>query len=117
VRIDPAGASARQRAAWAAVLTVLFEAITLGMRMGLDVQSTRDTAWLARFTFGLRIHHSYIGAALLVAAALVQAPSWRHVLQVLGAALVASDLIHHFAVLWPLTGSPHFDLVYPEVAR
>jgi hypothetical protein len=32
---------------------------------------------------------------------------------VLGIALLASDLIHHFAILWPLTGTPEFHLKYP----
>jgi hypothetical protein len=26
--------------------------------------------------------------------------------------LLASDLVHHFVVLWLLTGSPQFDLFY-----
>lgn len=32
---------------------------------------------------------------------------------ILGTALFLSDMIHHFLVLWTLTGSPHFHLVYP----
>lgn len=32
---------------------------------------------------------------------------------VVGVGLLSSDLIHHFLVLWPMTGSPDFDLVYP----
>jgi hypothetical protein len=35
-------------------------------------------------------------------------------LWILAFSLIASDLIHHFLVLWPLTGSPHFDLTYPS---
>ncbi len=27
---------------------------------------------------------------------------------------VASDIIHHFAVLWLIEGSPEFDLFYPD---
>lgn len=30
-----------------------------------------------------------------------------------GAALILSDLAHHFLVLWPIAGDPHFDWVYP----
>ena len=33
---------------------------------------------------------------------------------ILGLALIKSDLMHHFLVLWPFTGSHDFDLVYPE---
>ena len=31
----------------------------------------------------------------------------------LGAALILSDLVHHYAILWPIVGSPQFDLTYP----
>ena len=34
-------------------------------------------------------------------------------LWILAIGLVVSDLVHHFLVLWPLTGSPQFDLFYP----
>jgi hypothetical protein len=46
------------------VLAVLFEAITLGFRIGLSLQSTRDTAALGAYTFGLRVHHGYVGLSL-----------------------------------------------------
>jgi len=39
-------------------------------------------------------------------------PRWWWI-RVVGWALLISDLTHHFAVLWPVTGSPQFDLVYP----
>ena len=38
----------------------------------------------------------------------------RNATLLLGAALFLSDMVHHFLVLWPVTGSPQFDLVYPE---
>ncbi|HBE71421.1 MAG TPA: hypothetical protein DDW52_25020 [Planctomycetaceae bacterium] len=38
---------------------------------------------------------------------------WTDVALVVGLALLASDVIHHFLVLWPVTGSPQFDFVYP----
>jgi hypothetical protein len=28
--------------------------------------------------------------------------------------LIASDVIHHFAVLWPIEGSPEFDIWYQQ---
>jgi hypothetical protein len=28
--------------------------------------------------------------------------------------LIFSDLAHHFIVLWPITGSPEFDIIYPD---
>ena len=32
----------------------------------------------------------------------------------IGLAMIVSDLMHHFLVLWPITGDPKFDLVYPD---
>ena len=99
-----------------ALLAVAIEAVTLLCRFGLDLRATRDTAsTVGRLTFGLRVHHSYVGIAVLILAYLLRkrvGTRQRWVLA-LGWALVISDLVHHFAVLWPLTGSPQFDLVYP----
>ncbi len=96
------------------VLAVVIEAVTAFLRFGLHLQSTRDTSFIAQYTFGIRIHHGYVGVLLLLAAWVVRKPPWaRRVAVVAGIALVVSDLLHHFAVLWPVTGDPHFDLVYP----
>ena len=105
---------------WGMLLTV--GTITLGMevlavlcRFVLGLESTRDTEFLGDWTFGIRIHHGYVGLLLLLAAWLLPHPkSWRNLAIVIGASLALSDLVHHFLVLWPLTGSPEFDLVYPE---
>jgi hypothetical protein len=99
--------------AFGLVLAVLFEAITVGFRFGLNLQSTRDTAAIGGWTFGLRVHHGYIGLFLLPLA-------WcfprgiRHALWVIGIGLIFSDLAHHFLVLWPITGSHQFDFIYPD---
>ncbi len=98
------------------VATVLLETATCVLRFGLHLQSGRDTAFLLkRLTGGIRIHHGYIGL-LLIAAAAWMPPKHRNRtfwLLVLGQALLYSDLIHHFVVLWLVTGSPQFDLLYP----
>lgn len=109
--------SSRSLTRWAIGLTVLFEAFTCLLRFGLRLESTRDTAstvgWL---TCGVRIHHSYVGAAMMLLAAWL----WkRHPLiswwiLAVGLGLFFSDLIHHFFVLWPIVGSPQFDLTYPD---
>jgi hypothetical protein len=102
---------------WIAALTVVFELGAILLRFGAGFESTRDTqSFLGRWTGGLRIHHGYLGLALLTVAAVLarRKPNWARALLVLGAALVASDLIHHFLVLWPITGSPQWDWVYPE---
>ena len=105
---------------WAVGLTVLFELVTVLFRFGFKIEATRDTAkYVARWTRGFRIHHGYWGVPLIVlgvaAIALplgpAQAAAW---LVIVGLALIKSDLVHHFLVLWPITGSHDFDLVYPE---
>lgn len=90
------------------------EAVTLLARFGLKLQSTRDTAALARLTFGYRIHHGYLGALLLLVWPALPSGRARWWAGVLGIALLVSDLVHHFLVLWPLTGDPQFHLRYPD---
>jgi hypothetical protein len=95
------------------VLAAIFEAITAALRFGVDLQIRQDTAFMAPLTFGWRIHHGYTGTAILLAALAIPAGPWRRWTVVLGLALLGSDLAHHFLILWPLTGSPEFDLRYP----
>ncbi len=99
------------------VLTALMEGFTLFCRFGLRLQATRDTAsTLGQFTCGVRVHHSYIGLALIGVALLLsrrRGALFRWIL-VLGSAMILSDLVHHFLVLWPLTGDPEFHLLYPR---
>lgn len=105
---------------WAIALTLLFEAVTVLFRFGFKVEATRDTAkYIARWTRGIRIHHGYWGVPLLILGVAllatsmgpIQAAAWS---VILGLALIKSDLMHHFLVLWPITGNHDFDLVYPE---
>ena len=108
----------RDTITWCIGLTIIFEVITVILRFGFDMQVTRDTkSTVGLLTFGVRIHHLYMGA-LLIPVALwwwknrsAKVGRW---LFVIGVAAFCSDLIHHFLVLWPLTGSPHFHLVYPK---
>jgi hypothetical protein len=93
-------------------LVVIFELITCIFRFGFHLESTRDTAFLSKFTFGFRIHHGYIGIVLLIAGLIIKHKSLRNALIILGIGLFVSDMLHHFAVLWPITGSPHFDIKY-----
>jgi hypothetical protein len=95
------------------ILAVIFEGLTVALRFGFKLESTRDTAAsVGALTFGLRVHHGYIGLFLLPLA-------WcfplglRHALWIIAIGLIVSDFIHHFFVLWPITGSPQFDFVYP----
>lgn len=102
----------RRHALWIVGLTLAIEAVTVALRFGFGLESTRDTAALASISMGLRIHHGFMGLLMLLAARW-QPARWRPWNVRFGAALVASDLIHHLLVLWPMTGSPQFDLTYP----
>ncbi len=99
------------------LLTIVIEAVTCLLRFGCRLESTKHTAsTIGMLTCGIRIHHGYIGGgAMLLACWLWErfpvASKW---LLVVGLALFVSDAVHHFLVLWPVTGSPQFDLVYPQ---
>ncbi|HNW35602.1 MAG TPA: hypothetical protein PKM25_11760 [Candidatus Ozemobacteraceae bacterium] len=96
-------------------LAALIEAVTAFFRFGLGMQAARDTASsISRFTFGMRIHHGMIGLVLLLCAAFLTDTAWKRRLAILGSALAFSDAVHHFVVLWAVTGSPEFDLFYPR---
>ena len=109
---------------WTVALTLVFEAVTVLFRFGFKLQATRDTVHhVARWTLGLRIHHGYWGVPLALAGMVLLivlpglGPQWLAVwLVVIGLALIKSDLIHHFLVLWPITGSHDFHLTYPRYA-
>lgn len=42
-----------------------------------------------------------------------RSPAMARYILVIALALFASDMIHHFLILWPITGSPHFHFAYP----
>ena len=67
-------------------LGLVFEASRVLFRFGLDLQSTRDTGFLAALTFGIHIHHGYIGLVigLVVLAARWSGP-WSKAALILGA--------------------------------
>ena len=95
---------------------VIMEAFTAALRFGADLQVTRDTGVIGNITFGVRVHHGYIGLLLVPIAFVFLRPGMRKLVLIVAIGLILSDLIHHFLVLWPLTGSPHFDLFYPRPA-
>lgn len=96
---------------WGIVLAIGLELITVWARFALGLESTRDTQLLSMFTFGVRIHHGYIGLLLLALCLFIDGGN-RNLIMMIGFALFFSDLIHHFLVLWPITGSHQFDLFY-----
>jgi hypothetical protein len=105
----------RSRFSAAVALTVAIEAITLLFRFGLGLKSTQHTAsTVGRLTFGIRVHHGYIGVLLLLLLLIpaIKRSRLADVLWVVGAAMFASDIIHH-SILYFVTGSADLDLVYP----
>jgi len=109
----PAG---REIVLWALALTVALEGVTVLLRFGLGLESSRDTAsTVGALTGGIRIHHGYIGVLVIVGAlsCLRRWPKGSRWALVIGIALLLSDAIHHFLVLWPMVGSPQFHWVYP----
>ena len=113
---DPHCRSNSRLVVWVVGLTILFELMTCVLRFGMQLESTRDTAsTIGLLTCGVRIHHSYIGGLIMLAACWFweRFPRLAWWGLVLGLSLFLSDLIHHFLVLWPITGSPQFDLFYP----
>ena len=98
-------------------LTIFIELVTALFRFGFQLESTKHTAsTVGMLTGGIRIHHGYVGVVMCLASAFFKGDRrfYSQVLWIIGSSLVLSDLIHHFLVLWPITGSPQFDLVYPK---
>ena len=95
-------------------LALLMEAITLGLRFGYGLTANRHTAILGRVTRDIRVHHGYVG--LLAGFFAWGTSCWLQALAnglaILAMGLVLSDVVHHFLVLWPLTGSHEFHLRY-----
>lgn len=96
------------------LLTLLIEFITCLFRFAFQFESTRDTILISKITFGIRIHHGYIGILMILIAILCLKKQTYSVVLVIGLSLFFSDIIHHFFVLWPIINSPQFDLLYPN---
>ncbi|MEO1527506.1 MAG: hypothetical protein AAFX06_18920 [Planctomycetota bacterium] len=101
---------------WIVTVTVLLELACCLLRFGFGMTSSVSTAsTIGAITFGYRIHHGYLGiVAGPIGYWLAKRPyDFGWLLFVAAMGLLWSDLIHHFAVLWPITGSPQFDFRYP----
>lgn len=94
--------------------TIVIEALTILFRYGFNMESTRDTRDLiSPFTFGIRIHHGYIGLLILISGKFfLKQKHLAYWAEIAGFSLFFSDLIHHFIVLWTIEGNPYFDLTY-----
>ncbi|MCA9784529.1 MAG: hypothetical protein KC518_13175, partial [Candidatus Cloacimonetes bacterium] len=114
LRAELAAFSASGALAYGLFWGALIEALTVYLRFGLQLQSQRETAFLASFTCGLRVHHGYLGLMMILCSILLSSTaSWKsNALAIVGWALLSSDLVHHFVVLQMLTGDPQFHLTY-----
>jgi hypothetical protein len=103
----------RAVALWCLALTAGVELFTCLLRFGFSLESQKHSAWMAPLTFGHRVHHGYWGMLLVLIAAFAwRKCALRKTLLIVGGALFFSDMIHHFLVLWPVTGSPEFHFRY-----
>ena len=99
-------------------LTIAIELICIVLRFGFGQTSAVATAsTVGLLTGGIRIHHGYVGAFMIPPGIwFYDRSGWGRWTLIIGVALFLSDMIHHFLVLWPMTGSPQFDFFYPAEA-
>jgi hypothetical protein len=102
---------------WIATITLGIELLTCFLRFYAGLESTRDTYFLSPLTFGLRIHHGYIGILLIIISLFIHNSIGKPWIMRVGIALALSDIIHHFIVLKLITGNSHFDFFYPKGDR
>ena len=72
--------------------------------------------WGIVLAIAMELFTAYLGI-LLGCVAWAFPTDWlpiRNICWMIALAFVASDLMHHFLILWPITGSPEFDIVYPR---
>jgi len=108
--------TARQVVVYSLLLAAAMEGVTALLRFGLGWEATKMCASTeGRLTGGIRLHHGYLGVVAIGLAAGLwrRRPIAARWLLVVGISLALSDAVHHFLVLWPIVGSPQFDLVYP----
>jgi hypothetical protein len=96
------------------LLALLIEAVTALLRFGLGMRAADYEHLLTRPTFGIRMHHGYLGLAFLAAGVLMSVVPrfrinlWRSGLLILGIGLLISDALHHLVVLKLATGGTEF---------
>lgn len=95
------------------LVTLLFEFITVVCRFAFGLRAGTSFSFLGTLTGGYRIHHLYVGASLTGVVLITGlSPSLNNALLILGMGLILSDLLHHFVVLWPITGAHEFHMTY-----
>ena len=82
-------------------ITSVIDLIALYIRFNYGIKSDfRVNGW--------RIHHGYVGLGLFATGALLfeEKKKLKSLLKVVGASLILSDLIYHYGIMLPITGSP-----------
>lgn len=95
------------------ICVVFIEFVTCLGRFGFNIKMKEHESAVKKLTFGVRIHHGYVGAFLLLATFAI---TRLNVIKdfnvgfvyVVGWALLISDIIHHFIVLYFITGRTEF---------
>ena len=95
------------------VCTLICELATCVGRFAFKISVREKEQAIKKLTFGIRIHHSYVGIGMILAAAIANLfvssnPPWLSLLGVVGWGLLLSDIIHHFLVLYLVTGNTEF---------
>jgi len=94
------------------LLAIIIELATCFLRFVLGKESAKDTTFIGEYTFGVRIHHGYVGAVILLLCYYLGIGGIAGMaLSCIGWALILSDAFHH-CLLRHLTGSFCFDLLY-----
>lgn len=110
-----AGLSLNRLLLWMFILTTAISAVSILLRFGFNLKAEEITSSVSYFTYGLRLHHGYFGAIILIVSHfLLRTTNIRHLLIIVGGALLLSDLVYHFLIVWPITGSPEFYFTYPQ---
>lgn len=89
----------------ATILAILIEALTLLFRIVFHYKSVE----VQKKIHWPRVHHSYVGALLIVFSFLFKGFGLDYLIVVIGSALIASDVIHHLIFL-PLLSKFNYDI-------
>jgi hypothetical protein len=92
---------------------VVIEIVTCIGRFGFDISMKEKEGAITALIFGVRIHHGYVGAFCLLSAFVITRFKLKgdfntNLLYIGGWALLISDIIHHFIVLYLIVGKTEF---------
>lgn len=93
------------------VSAILIELLTIFGRFFFKLNSKDTYIRIIKkynIKFMIHIHHLFIGLIIFVFSYYFKSSIFLN----LGLGIALSDIIHHFLVLWPITGNPEFHIVY-----